>query len=442
VVQSLGLSAGTVALLPSLESLAQGAAAKRLIFFYSSNGTVAEHFFPTPGPLGTLPRILEPLESYKSRMTVVDNLNMTVINETAASNLKGHYGGMNSVLTGQGNVAVSDYSLAMGVSVDQYLAEELSKGLPHKSLELGILVDDYNPTVACLSWRKARDPIYPENDTGKVFNTVFKNAVLTGGVDPAIEARKSDRLAILDVVRKDVRRLNARLGSQDRQRLEAHLTSIEELEKSLKAVAPSTPAQACSKPANVGTIREENDNIPLIGKTQMDLLVMALACDLTRVGTIQYGRCGAGHRFNWLGPEFRTDPDNGPNDSTPGIHALAHNERNATSREKLARCHRWYAEQLKYLLDKLSAIPEGSGSMLDNTLVVWVNEMGTGSHSLDRVPYVLLGNVNGYFKTGRAVRAGRPEHNQLLLSICHAFGRQDATFGDARYCPGPLAGLT
>ena len=122
---------------------------------------------------------------------------------------------------------------------------------------------------------------------------------------------------------------------------------------------------------------------------------MALDCDLTRVGTIQYGRAGATHQLTWLGDEFEVDAHIA-GDGTIGIHGLAHNEADPAARANLTICHRWYAGEMAYLLDKLEAIPEGDGTMLDHTLVVWMNEMGTGgTHGLERTPWVLAGNVDG-----------------------------------------------
>jgi len=144
-----------------------------------------------------------------------------------------------------------------------------------------------------------------------------------------------------------------------------------------------------------------------------------------------------------VGAEYQSDPDNGPNDSTAGLHGLAHNDGNPDSRDKLARCHTWCAGELAYLLERLGATPEGDGSMLDNTLVVWMNEMGTGgSHSVEQVPWVLAGSLAGHFDTGRLVEAPGQPHNRLLVSIGRAMGLDIEVFGDPDYGGGPLSGLT
>jgi hypothetical protein len=204
----------------------------------------------------------------------------------------------------------------------------------------------------------------------------------------------------------------------------------------------------CSIP-NLGARLNLNDEtkIPQLGRLQMDQLVMAMACDLTRVGTVQYGRAGANHHFAWLGPEFATDPYIRPGvDETSGIHGLAHAQANKTYENNLMKCYTWYASELAYLWQKLKSIREGGGTMADNTLVIWMNELGNGStHSTEDVPWILFGRLGG-FRPGRLVSVhGAPAstraHTHLLVSIGQAFGLTQNTFGDADFA-GPMAGLT
>jgi hypothetical protein len=157
-----------------------------------------------------------------------------------------------------------------------------------------------------------------------------------------------------------------------------------------------------------------------------------------------FGRSGAGHRFTWLGKEFATDPILGASCQAKGFHAIAHREVDADSRAKLVRIHTWYAEQLAYFLGKLAAIPEAGGTMLDNTLVVWLNELGRGGdHSHEKIPWVIAGNAGGFLKTGQVVSFPDQPHNRLLLTLCHAMGVAAESFGDPDYCKaGPLTGVS
>lgn len=446
LLQGLGAGSALLPFVPILGANAQGGSPKRIIFFYSSNGTVHERWVPSlSGGELELSFILEPLQRHRERLLVVDGLDYTVNIEKGDKD--GHYGGMNTALTGSPSRIVDpsdpdERSLATGISVDQLIANTVSEGLKFKSLECGIKVDDYAATVAALSYAGSMQPLLPENDPYAVFDRVF-GGFTPDGPDPAVEERLTDRRSVLDFVRGDLNRLRGRLATEERIKVDAHLDAVRAIEQSLTTGSGDSATESCEVPG-LGTMLDpqRNDDIPALGRLQTDLLVMAMACDLTRVGTIQHGRAGAQHRFTWLGPEFNSDPDNGPNDSTSGIHGLAHNEQNPDSREKLARCHQWYAGEVAYLLDKLAAIPEAGGTMLDNTLVVWMNEMGTGNHLETNTPWVIAGNVDGHFKTDHMVSVPGTPHNRLLLSLCHAMGLNETTFGDPDYGSDPLAGLT
>lgn len=244
---------------------------------------------------------------------------------------------------------------------------------------------------------------------------------------------------------KNLDAASSRLAGGDRTKMEAHIGALRAIEHSLSTGRGSVALQSCGKPELGDRLDvRKNANIPALGRLQMDLLVAALACDLTRVGTIQFGRSGAEHRFNWLGPEFATDPLLAESDPAKGFHALAHQDTQADCRAKLVKIHAWYAGELAYLLDKLAAIPERNGTMLDNTLVVWVNELGDGgTHGHERTPWVLAGNVNGFLKTGQVVSFPGQPHNRVLLTICNALGVEGADFGDPDFNrAGPLTGVT
>jgi hypothetical protein len=125
-----------------------------------------------------------------------------------------------------------------------------------------------------------------------------------------------------------------------------------------------------------------------------------------------------------------------------GHHSISHDpDLNTTSVEKLVKINQWFAEQVAYLAKRLSETPEpnGQGSMLDHTTIVWTNELGKGnSHTLEDIPWMLLGGGLG-FKTGRALKFKKEPHNRLLLAFAHGFGNKLKTFGNPTLCAqGPL----
>jgi hypothetical protein len=177
-------------------------------------------------------------------------------------------------------------------------------------------------------------------------------------------------------------------------------------------------------------------NMPAIGKLQMDLAAAALACDLTRVLSLQWTYAESNQSFPHLG-------------FTDFHHVMSHaGDSDAAAQEKLTKINVWYAEQFAYLLGKLASYPEEGGTLLDNTAVLWCNEVGKGNNHAHRdLPFLLAGSCGGYFRTGRFVdymaggAAGHP-HNNLLVSLAQAMGLPDTTFGDPAYSTGPLPGLT
>jgi hypothetical protein len=436
LLRSTAAGAALAPFVPLLEARARGLVPKRLVFFYSSNGTIHERWLPTMNDEGlVLSDILAPLERHKRDLLVVDGLSYSCTDKVKG----GHEGGMCAALTGSVPRIVDrakGSARATGVSVDQHVAERACAGLRLRSLECGIQVDNYDPCLYALSYTGPMQPLMPENDPARVFERVFGRA----------DGKRRDRRSLLDLALPDLARLRARLGADERRKIEGHLDAVREIERTLGTGPGPAAVRACARPADGhGLDVRENDNIPAIGKLHMDIVVAALACDVTRVATIQHGRAGANHRLSWLGAEFMEDPAFvAGKDETRGIHSLAHSESSPVSRDRLVACHAWYASQVAYLVDRLRQIPEGDGTVADHTLVVWMNEMGTGgTHALKNTPWVLVGSAGGHFATGRVLSFPGQPHNGLLLSLCHALGRTDtASFGSRAHCDGPLPGLT
>lgn len=159
---------------------------------------------------------------------------------------------------------------------------------------------------------------------------------------------------------------------------------------------------------------------------------MALACDLTRVANFQWSGAHSGTVFSWLNIGIQG-----------GHHSISHlfgDGGGASPIEKYRAISKWYAEQFASFVARLKSIPEGGGTLLDNTLVVWGNELTDGTfHRTNRMPFILAGGRNMGLVPGRYLTFDSAPHNNLLVSLCQAMGVKDqATFGDARYCTGPL----
>lgn len=397
---------------------AEAGRASRLIIFFSPNGTVHRHWRPSGSgtnfsfPAGS---ILEPLAERKSDLVILDGLDFY-----GADN---HEGGMAAMLTGGGGAATA----TGGFSVDQYVASRIGDDTPFPSLELGVQTSAWGGSVQTrMSYRGPGTYAPPDDNPQGVYGRMFGD--ITG--DPAeIDQRLQQRQSILDLVGEELDSLTKAVGTEEKVKLEAHLQAVREVERSLGGVAAPGTCNA-TVPANVAPY--DNDAFPAIGKAQMDLMVAALACGSTRVASIQWAHTVAPQVFSWLG-------------ISEGHHSLSHmDDSNTTGIQQFVAAERWFAEQFKYLLDKLAETPEpdGSGSMLQSSLVVWCKELGDSRlHSCKGVPFVLAGQAGGALETGRYLSFDHAPHTKLLVSICHAMGLDNGTFGDPSYGTGPLPGL-
>lgn len=408
---------------------------KRLVLMFSPNGTIPAAWTPGGGETDfTLGTILAPLAPHRDKLLILDNVDMESAYHGPGD---GHQTGMGSLWTGTELLAGTDFKgggdsgtsgWGGGPSVDQHIAKTVGATTKFPSLELGVQVS--GATVwSRMSYRASNQPVPPENDPGKVFDRVFGSL----GADPTGLAKlRARRRSVLDAVTRDFAALSPRLASEDRAKVAQYADALRDIETRLDA--GGLVGGSCVKPTRPAVSSlTDSTKFPEIGKLQMDLLVMALACDLTRVGSIQWSNSVGGKVHSWLG-------------ITEGHHDLSHmGDSDAAAQNKLIKINTWYAEQLAYLIAAMKKIPEGTGTMLDNTVIVWGNELGVGNrHTRRDVPFVMAGSCSGYFKTGRYLKYPTgTKHNSLLLSLCHAMGlAEQKTFGNAAYCPGPLPRLT
>lgn len=402
---------------------------KRFLVFWTPNGTVPDYWSPTGTETNfTLSRILKPLEPVKSDIVVIDGLDAL-----SAYNGPGdaHQRATGQCLTGtelqEGTfLGASGRSAgwANGISIDQVIANHIGKETKFQSLELGVYNSGANVNSR-ISYRGPAQPLPPENDPKMVFDRLFSS----GTLDAEEEAlRNGRRKSVLDFVSQRYKTLLPRVSSDDRLKLQAHLANLRDIERRLESTANAT----CTRPNAPPTIDPLSiPNIPEVGRLQMDLLVAALACDLTRVGSVMWMNSATDKTYPWLGIH-------------DAHHELAHaGDTNLDAKEKLTNIYAWYAEQFAYLIQKLKSVPEGSGTMLDNTFVVWVSEHSKGNvHDRHGLPYVAAGRAGGQVKTGRLLKvAGETPHNNLWVSALNLFGVGAQTFGNPKYCTGPLSGL-
>ncbi len=434
-LKGLGATSVALPLLPSLNAHAQqGSFPKRLLIMFSANGTVPFRWAPTGGETNWqigANDILTPIERHRDDVLILEGVDMVSTRNGIGD---GHQKGMAHMLTGtellpgpfQGGGDAGTAGYAGGISVDQYIANEVHAGQKFKSLEFGVKCG--NPTNwSRMCYAGPDQPITPRMNPYDSFDAIFGDI----GQDPfGLERQRLKRASVLDHVRGDITKLKTKISAEDSQRVEAHAQSIRDLEA--RMLTGNELGLACEAPNLGGVIdHDANDNFGAVGDLMIDQIVMAFACNITPVATLQFSRSVSQIDFGFAGISSRH-------------HDLSHeSDSNSTAVEQLVEINRWYAEKFAQVLDKLKAVPEGDGTLLDNTVVVWVNELGKGnSHTRNDVPYILGGSCGGYFDTGRYLQYDQDPHNNFLVSLCNAMGVQTNTFGNPAYCSGPLPNLT
>lgn len=429
-IRDLGIGAAAVPFvlnLPSLGFANQQRRKQRLVVMFSPNGVVPSSFWPDEeGESYTLKESLTPLSPFQNRTLILQG-----ICDKVRGDGDNHMRGIGCLLTGielfPGNIQGGSHTpagWASGISIDQeiknYLQRDTQTRTRFGSLEFGVLVPDRADTWTRMVYTGPNRPIAPIDDPYQMFAKLY-------GRMKDQENLKS----ILDDLQDDLRKVESLVSAEDRQLLEEHATFVREMEQELQTHGDASLAHAV--PALEAGVKEETENMPRLSKMQIDLMVNSFAGDFARVATLQYTNSVGGAKMHWLGVD-------------EGHHELSHNpDSDEKSQEKLTRINKWYCEQLAYLAQRLAETPEpgGGGSLLDNTLIVWTNELGKGnSHTLDNIPFVLVGNGLD-FRMGRSIKHAKVPHNRLLLSLAHGMGHHIERFGNPDFCTdGGLSGLT
>lgn len=408
----------------------------RFVVFFHPNGVWPPSWWPGGEPTENqweLASSLQPLQAHKEQLLILDGIDMPAADAGPGED---HQQGMGAVLSGRplqvGNFVGGDGSLAGwgdGVTVDQVIAQHIGTTTPFGSLEFGVRASAFGGSEVRtrMIYAGAAQPIAPIDDPVQMWGQLFSELDL----DPSEMAILRDkRVSVLDTVAQQFAALENKAGTEDRIRLQQHAALVSDLELRLK----NTPAlgESCVPPGAPGAIAPDSANtMEQVSALQIDMLVMALACDLSRVASIQYSN-GMNHtQFPWIG-------------SMTDGHQLSHaGPTDAVAWAEWSQREHWYATQFARMLDGMSAIPEGDGTMLDHTVILWVNELSQGNtHSHQRMPFVTAGSLGGHFRTGRYLAHANEPHNNLLVSLQNAFGIESNTFGAPEFCTGPLANLT
>ncbi|NDC62795.1 MAG: DUF1552 domain-containing protein [Planctomycetia bacterium] len=414
--------------MPRARSAEPGLSApNRVAFLYAPNGQHMPDWTPrTEGDDFELSPILAPLAGVRKKLLVLSGL--------AADKARSHGDGggdharaMAAFLTGVHPRKTDGTSIRNGTSADQIAAAAIGGRTRLPSLEIGAdkgaMAGDCDSGYSCvysstMSWRSPTQPVPKEVNPRMVFDRLF------GDGDPAAAVRHARRRSILDFIAEDTRGLERRLGAADRRKLDEYFSAVREIELRIERAAsrqaaevPATPPPAAGIPADYG------EHIRLL----CDLVALAFQCDATRVVTFVLANEGSNKPYPFIGvPE--------------GHHDLSHHGGNAEKQAKIRAINLFHCGRVAYLLERLDAVQEGEGTLLDHSMIVYGGGIHDGNrHNHEDLPIILAGGGCGTLKTGRHLRfpAETPLGN-LWLSL---LDRMEATVEQLGDSTGRLPAL-
>jgi hypothetical protein len=422
ILRGLGAAAVTAPFLPLLNASGQEMGfPKRLLLVYTPDGTGYTDWMPTGSSTDfNLGPIHQPLEPHKADIRILGNMRLTV-----GGAGEGHAYGMAGLWTASrckegtlfdgGNEHMTGWG--SGTSIDQTIARAYGMGkpymqppdsatpeTPYRTLELGVQTGSEH-IVRRMIYAGDDAPIASDDDPYSVFDRLFGSMGADAG---ATQRRLMARRSVLDLVSGELSQIQSHGAAlAERPKIEAHLEGIRAIEQRL-----SIAASTCAPPTIDGMMDiNANDNFPALVRLQTDLAVRALSCDLTRVASLQFSRGFSNIRHNWIG-------------ASEAHHSLSH----TPARDWNESIDTWYAEQFAYLLEQLKSVPEGDGTLLDNTLVLWGRELGIASgHARQPVPLVVAGRAGGAVQTGFYDDNGGAGHHRMLIAACNAMGLDEVT---------------
>ena len=379
----------------------------RFGLFSWGNGVHPQYWIPeSMGTDWTLTPQLLPFETVKSKISVISGM------EVKAPNIDAHGSGPAGLLSGVPILNTDGYIRFGGPSIDQMVAAEKGGDTRFRSVEVAV-----EPNGKGLSFNDRDSRIPPESSPAAVFERLFGPQFRAPGDDPIIDPTLALRRSVLDVVMSDTRALTAKLGSSDRLRLDQHLSAVRDLELRIARLEEDPPnLAACVRPSEPEAVPDVEGRPQMSARSRLmtDLMVMAYACDLTRVQSCWY-----------------SDPlsDALYADASAGHHQLTHDE--PGDMPTVDRITRGIMADAAYFLEQLDAIQEGDGTLLDHSAILLTTDVSYArTHQIDEYPILVAGAAGGKLNTGFHYRSTTKENACMVsLSLSRAMGLNLDTFG-------------
>jgi len=360
--------------------------------------------------------ILSPLEKFRDRVSIVSNLAHPAAGGVGSDAGADHARSAAVFLSG---VHPEQGSIHVGSTIDQIAAQRIGQDTPLPSIELSIeeVALSCGSGYACaysntISWKTPTIPLPMENNPQVVFEKLFGD----GSNNADRLARKQQSRSLLDSVMDQVASLQRELPASDRTRLGEYLDDVREIERRIQKAENQIPADLKLPEAPVGVPESFDEHF----KIMFDLQVLAFRAEITRVATLMYARDTSGAVY----------PQSGIRD---GFHVASHHSNNRANMDKFALINKYHVEMLAYFLDKLKSTPDGDGSLLDHSMILYGSSMSNGNqHDHDPLPIVLAGGASGQLNGGRHMTyAPHTPMSNLLLSMLDKLGIQADKHGDS-----------
>ena len=418
------------AMIPSFARAATSKSPCRMAFVYVPNGIVMDQWTPkVTGDVSALPtefpRISAPLAAYRDEIMMFGGL--TNNGGRALGDGPGDHGRAGAAyLTATHPKKTAGKDIHTGISVDQIAAQHIGNQTKFASLELGcedgVQGGNCDNGYSCaysnsLSWRSPSAPMPPEVRPHAVFERLF--GADDFGNDPAVRVRqKKYEASILDVVMGDAQRLKNALGSSDRAKLDEYMFAIRDIETRVQRAEKENAESP--RPTMASPSSSIPDNMTDHSRLMFDLMTLALQTDMTRVITMVMALEQSTRAYREIGvPE--------------GHHGLTHHQGDKDKIEKVAQINRFHVDKFVYLLDKLKATPDGDGTLLDHSMIVYGSGLADGnSHQHENLPTVLAGRGCGTLKPGRYIKyAAETPMANLFVSMLDRMGVPVEQMGDS-----------
>jgi hypothetical protein len=409
------------AMVPAATALRHTAAQPKMRFgaVYVPNGVIPGQWLPAGEGAGfEFSPTLKPIEAFRDRVMVVSGLDSVPPPPPGERQYNNHADASTRFLTD----TTPSRSLRAGVSIDQLAARVLSEDTTLPSLELALESVDsgtscdfgrscvYTGTIA---WAGPTQPLPMEHDPAAAFARLFGDGANSDAA--ARRARMQKKASILDSLTEEVASLRARLGAPDQSRVAGYLESVRDVERRIqRAVAHNTELPVFDRPAGVPETFEQH------AKLMFDLQLLAYQGDVTRVVTYMIGREFSG----------RTYPEIGVPDAH---HPISHHQRDPLRMEKCAKINHYHVQLFSYFLEKMQSTPDGDGSLLDHSAILYGAGMSEGNGHVPRnLPILLVGGASGKLRSGRHLKyaEGTPLAN-FHLSLLDKLGVRIESHGNS-----------